>query len=155
MILRGTMRSCNRMITWPASPPGRWAIGGRRTSKTRCLRWPTISSVSSSRHQCYSRYIYHSLSDEGTSQMDTTQYRLRVTFTTPILGTQPQKDIAVEYLMSKVEPQETADELDTLPEALEKGTRAFHKLNGKPIYYDYHIRGFLKNAGSVFNGLRG
>jgi len=87
--------------------------------------------------------------------MDTTQYRLRVTFTTPILGTQPQKDIAVEYLMSKVEPQETADELDTLPEALEKGTTAFHKLNGKPIYYDYHIRGFLKNAGSVFNGLRG
>jgi len=87
--------------------------------------------------------------------MDTTQYRLRVTFTTPILGTQPQKDIAVEYLMSKAEPQETADELDTLPQALEKGTTAFHKLNGKPIYYDYHVRGFLKNAGSVFNGLRG
>lgn len=91
--------------------------------------------------------------------MDTKTYKLRVTFVTGPLGTQPQKDVATEYITSKAIDPETgelpADELATLPEAMEKGTTAFHKLNGQPIYYDYQVKGFLKDAGQVFNGLRG
>lgn len=89
--------------------------------------------------------------------METTNYKLKVTFVTGPLGTQPQKDVATEYITSKVADENgemPADELATLPEQLEKGTTAFHKLNGKPIFYDYQIKGFLKNAGQVFNGLR-
>lgn len=104
-------------------------------------------------------------------------YKLRVDFTTSVLGTQPQKAVATEYITSKVaarvtEPmgedtpangfvaldEETglpADELETLPEMLDKGTTAFHKKDGKPIFYDYMIKGFLKDAGQVFNGHRG
>lgn len=91
--------------------------------------------------------------------MKTKTYKLKVTFIVGPLGTQPQKDVATEYITSKAIDPETgelpADELETLPKALEKGTTAFHRLNGQPIYYDYQVKGFLKDAGQVFNGLRG
>ena len=90
--------------------------------------------------------------------MNVTQYKLNITFTTSVLGTQPQKDVATEYITSKAIDPVTGelpeDELETLPVALEKGTTAFHKLNGQPIYYDYMVKGFFKETGSVFNGLR-
>ena len=90
--------------------------------------------------------------------MNIKRYKLRVNFITGPLGTQPQKDVATEYITSKALDPVTgklpADELETLPDAMEKGTTAFHKLDGKPIYYDYMVKGFLKEAGGVFNGLR-
>jgi hypothetical protein len=89
--------------------------------------------------------------------MNVTKYKLKATFTTSVLGTQPQKNVATEYITSKIAGDNgnlPADELATLPESLEKGTTAFHKLNGSPIFYDYQIKGFLKDAGAVFNGLR-
>lgn len=90
--------------------------------------------------------------------METTKYRLKIIFTESVLGTQPQKDIAMEYITSKALDPDTGelpiDELETLPVALEKGTTAFHKLDGVPVYYDYMVKGFLKETGNVFNGLR-
>jgi hypothetical protein len=89
--------------------------------------------------------------------MEVKSYHLKIVFVTSVLGTQPQKEVATEYITSKIADDEgnlPADELGTLPEELEKGTTAFHKLNGQPIYYDYQVKGFLKEAGSVFNGLR-
>lgn len=91
--------------------------------------------------------------------MDTKTYRLKVTFTTSVLGTQPQKEVATEFITSKAIDPDTgelpADELETLPIALEKGTTAFHKLDGQPIMYDYQVRGFLKEVGRIFNGEHG
>jgi len=90
--------------------------------------------------------------------MKINRYKLTVTFVTSLLGTQPQKDVATEYITSKVATDNgelPADEVATLPEELERGTTAFHKLDGKPILYDYMVKGFIKEAGSVFNGLRG
>lgn len=90
--------------------------------------------------------------------MQTKAYKLRITFTESVLGTQPQKDVATEFITSKATDPDTgelpADELETLPVALEKGTTAFHKLDNKPIYYDYMVKGFFKETGLVFNGLR-
>lgn len=90
--------------------------------------------------------------------MEITKYQLKVVFTESVLGTQPQKDVAMEYITSKAIDPATGmlpeDELETLPVALEKGTTAFHKLDGKPVYYDYMVKGFLKETGLVFNGLR-
>ena len=89
--------------------------------------------------------------------MDTTIYKVRVTFITPVLGSQPQKDVATEYNGTKfvenggVLPQ---DEIDSLPEMLEKGTTVFHKVNDCPAFFDYQIKGFLKEAGRIFNGLQ-
>lgn len=92
--------------------------------------------------------------------METKTYKLKVTFLTSLLGTQPQKDVATEYLSAEVNRANGGaglpdDELVTLPEMLEKGTTAFHRLDGRPIYYDYQVKGFIKEAGGVFNGLRG
>ena len=88
--------------------------------------------------------------------MNTTVYDVKVTFITPVLGTQPQKNVASEYLAAKFAEnagQLPDDEIDTLPEMVEKGTTVFHRLNGEPILYDYQIKGFIKEAGRIFNGL--
>jgi hypothetical protein len=88
--------------------------------------------------------------------METKKYDLKIKFITPVLGTQPQKNIAVEFLSKHYEEDIDLpeDELGTLEENLEKGTTAFHKLNEKPILYDYQVKGFIKEAGRVLNGLR-
>ena len=90
--------------------------------------------------------------------MNKTIYKVRVTFITPLLGTQPQKDVASEFIASKYEDgggELPADEAETLPEMVEKGTTVFHKIDGQPIFYDYVVKGFLKEAGRIFNGLHG
>jgi len=90
--------------------------------------------------------------------METTSYKLKIVFTTSVLGTQPQLDVATKFITSKMADESgnlPADELGTLPEELEKGTTAFHKLDGQPIFYDYQVKGFLKEAGQVFNGKDG
>jgi hypothetical protein len=90
--------------------------------------------------------------------MEITKYQLKIVFITPVLGTQPPKDVAIDYLGQKSVDTGGAlpdDEVATLDEMVERGTTVFHKLDGQPIYYDYVIKGFLKEAGKVFNGLRG
>lgn len=89
--------------------------------------------------------------------MEQTTYTLKVTLTEPLLGTQPQKDVAMDYLQGKAKDKGIAveDENETLDEIVEKGTTVFHKIDGKPIYYDYHVKGFLKESGQVQNPLRG
>lgn len=88
--------------------------------------------------------------------MKKTIYLLNVNFVEPLLGTQPQKDVAMDYLQGKARENgiDVADENETLAEIVEKGTTIFHKLDGKPIYYDYHVKGFLKESGQVQNPLR-
>jgi hypothetical protein len=90
--------------------------------------------------------------------MDIQTYHLAVTFITPVLGSQPQHNVASEYLGAKFEQgggELPDDELATLDETVDKGTTAFHKLDGCPIFYDYQVKGFVKEAGRIFNGLHG
>jgi hypothetical protein len=90
--------------------------------------------------------------------VETKLYHLKIVFLTPVLGTQPQKDVASEYIGAKfVENGGSlpSDEMETLDEGLQKGTTAFHKLNGAPVLYDYQVKGFIKEAGRIFNGLHG
>ena len=92
--------------------------------------------------------------------MNTKEYGLKVTFTESVLGTQPQKDVATEFITSKAVDENgnlPEDELMRLPEALEKGTTAFFHdpTTGAPLMCDYQIKAFLKETGRTFNGLRG
>jgi hypothetical protein len=90
--------------------------------------------------------------------MEIEKYNLEIIFTTPVLGTQPQKDVASEFIGNKFLDnggKMESDELESLDSNLEKGTTAFYKLDGKPIFYDYQVKGFLKEAGRTFNGLDG
>jgi len=79
-------------------------------------------------------------------------YRLHVEFITPVLGTQSTREVATEFIAKKSGFEIPQDEQETLPEALERGTTVFHRKDDKPVYYDYHILGFLREAGSVLNG---
>lgn len=88
--------------------------------------------------------------------MESAIYKVKITFTTSVLGSQPQRDIAEEFIADKfvenggILPEE---ELDALPVMMDKGTTAFHRVDGKPVFFDYQIKGFLKEAGRIFNGL--
>lgn len=100
--------------------------------------------------------------------MDSTKYKLTIKFKKPILGTRPQKDVAKEFIISKFSQRVGAnneniptdseglpeDEVGTLSEALEKGTTAFPKHGGRPVAFDFQVKGFLKAAGEIFNGER-
>jgi hypothetical protein len=85
------------------------------------------------------------------------RYKVRVTFTEPLLGSQPQRDIAQEHVMAEAIRAgiDVEDELGTLPEELEKGTTAFHKdEEGNPVLWDYQVKGFLKEWGRQLNGFK-
>jgi hypothetical protein len=82
-------------------------------------------------------------------------YGLKVEFMTPVLGSQPTRDVATSYLAAKHGFTIPEDEIETLPDALEQGTTVFHRgrVNGGegPVLFDYQMKGFLKHAGSTMN----
>lgn len=90
--------------------------------------------------------------------MEIEKIKVKVTFVTPVLGSQPTRDVASEFIASKFVDNAgelPSDEAETLPESLERGTTVFHKINGKPVFFDYQVKGFIKEAGRTFNGLSG
>lgn len=86
--------------------------------------------------------------------MKTDGYKLKVIFETPLLGSQPTRDIATEFIARKNGFAELPeDEAELLPDALERGTTVFHRLaDESPCLLNYHILGFLKESGKAQNG---
>ena len=86
------------------------------------------------------------------------KYRLDIVFTAPLLGTQPGANTpASDFIRNKVKEENPnaniADEVPTLPEELEKGTTGFPRnAEGKPILFNYQVKGCFKNAGKILNG---
>ena len=84
--------------------------------------------------------------------MTTTRYR--ATFTEGLLATKPNDETVHEtYVAAKREAGAAKDELDAEARAvaeierLEKGCTVFHRdAEGRPIVWDYQIKGFLKDA---------
>lgn len=74
--------------------------------------------------------------------------KVTLTFTEPLLGTVAKnKEIYTDYIASKA-PDPVDDEIETVPEIEQIGT-GFHLLDGKPIIYDYVLKGFFKDACSM------
>lgn len=86
------------------------------------------------------------------------RYKLVITFKEPILGSQPQRDLATEFLRKKAidkgaTPEDVDESIESIPDSLEKATTGFHRNEaGDPVLYDYQVKGFLKEAAGVFNG---
>lgn len=93
----------------------------------------------------------------------TTIYKVKFTFTEPVLGPVPKNPkLYEEYIASKAPPEvDTSDEMATLPkeatpelqaEAEKKGWTGFHTEKGKDgqpdryFFFDYVIRGFFKES---------
>lgn len=92
-------------------------------------------------------------------------YKLTLEFDEPILGTQPGgdtpasdylRDRAVKDSKGQVTPEMLEEESETLDEQVVKGTTIFHKDgDGNPLFYGYHVKGMIKEAGKWLNGTGG
>ncbi len=74
--------------------------------------------------------------------------RIKVVFIEPVLGTLAgNKEIAEDFIISKHPDGVQQDELDSLPEAIEKQSTYFARnKDGQPIMWDYQVRGYFKAA---------
>ena len=80
--------------------------------------------------------------------------KFKATFTEGLLATKPSDEKVHEtYIAAKRREGPAADEMDAEQKALaeiedlEKGTTVFHRNSeGKPIVWDYQVKGFLKDA---------
>ena len=86
----------------------------------------------------------------------TTTYRLKLTFTAPLLGSQPSRELVTEYIAKRHGIELDDEERLLLPDLLERETTIFHRqTDGSPLLLNYHVLGFLKEAGKVLNGKAG
>jgi hypothetical protein len=77
------------------------------------------------------------------------QMKIRIVFNEPLLGTlSGNKEIAEEFIASKNPNGIDQEELDAIPfnEDLEKHSTIFARHEGKPMLWDYQIKGFFKEA---------
>ncbi len=77
------------------------------------------------------------------------KYQIKLTLTEPILGTiTKDPEVYAAYIAGKaaLTDEQLAEELATAEKVEEKGWTGFHMLDGKPILYDYVIKGFFKDA---------
>lgn len=76
--------------------------------------------------------------------------KVRITFTEPILGTWPaDKEIARTFIASNAPDAPTREEeIENIgvDAVVEKGKTVFPRQDGKPVLYDYQIKGFFKGA---------
>jgi len=76
--------------------------------------------------------------------------KIRITFTEPVLGTAPNnKEIYTDYIASNApDAKDVADEIASvgLVEATAKGKTVFPSDENGPFLWDYHIKGFFKDA---------
>ena len=92
--------------------------------------------------------------------METTTYKVRLTFTEGVLGTcAANKDIYNEFIASKApDAKTTEEEVEALgaETVAEKGMTIFPKTeDGVPFFYDYQIKGFFKGACSFLRAIKG
>jgi len=79
--------------------------------------------------------------------------KIKIEFTEPLLGTlSGNKELAEEFIVANHPEKPQADEIEALPETLEKSSTIFARnAEGKPILWDYQIKGFFKDAAGMLN----
>ena len=84
--------------------------------------------------------------------------KVRLTLTEQMLGTSPNNpEIYKEFFAGKAPNEATAEEeLETIPVDGEKGMTVFNRRveDGRPFLFDYHIKGFFKDACQMLNRLK-
>jgi len=89
--------------------------------------------------------------------MDNNNYRVKLTFTEDLLASSPANpEVYTEFIASKKPASEDAqDEVETLlanQKAEEAGWSVFHGDDQGLFLFDYHVKGFLKEAASAITG---
>ncbi len=88
------------------------------------------------------------------------EMKVRLTFTEQILGTASNdKEIHAEFIASKApDAPSREEEIEAIgvDAAIEKGMTVFSRNpDGKPILFDYQLKGFFKNCAKAFNYVGG
>lgn len=85
-----------------------------------------------------------------------TNYRVTLTFTEPILGSTPDPKAYTQYVAQKAmdNGKYVNDELATLVDQ-PRGKTGFHRLGSKPVLYDYVIKGYMKEACTALRRMDG
>jgi hypothetical protein len=84
--------------------------------------------------------------------------RYRLTLIERMLGTVPTKtDLYTSYLAEKagLEPEEVAEESGMVPDNGQAGYTSFYRDPDGIYLFDYHIKGFLKEAGNTLKDVLG
>lgn len=109
--------------------------------------------------------------------MQINRYKVKITFTEPVLGSQPTTDIAAEFVAKKAQealtkeagkyngelpegysveiPEELMPHIDTPTDAVDKATTVFPRLDGEPMIMNYQVKGFLKESANIQNKMHG
>jgi len=79
------------------------------------------------------------------------KYKVKLTFTEPLLGTAPANpEIYTEFIGSNapdgIVPEDEIESLDDVNELIDKGTTVFLRVDDQPCLWDYQIKGFFKDA---------
>lgn len=80
------------------------------------------------------------------------EMRVRIKFTQPILGSMPaDEELYTKFIVSKAPAEWMVDEeVENIPEVdYDKGVTVFPQDKKGIFLYNYHVKGFLKNAGNV------
>ena len=80
------------------------------------------------------------------------EMRVRIKFTQPILGSMPaDEELYTKFIASKAPAEWLVDEeVENIPEVdYDKGVTVFPQDKQGIFLYNYHIKGFLKNAGNI------
>lgn len=84
--------------------------------------------------------------------------RVRLTFLEPVLGTWPSNEnIARDFIASKAPDAGTIeDEIAAIgaDAVADKGKTVFPRADGRPIFYDYQIKGFFKDACGILSRVK-
>lgn len=83
--------------------------------------------------------------------------RIHLDFTDPILGTSPaNKALLTEFIASKAPRDDLAEEEIATGSDGDKGLTVFPRgKSGEPIFWDYQIKGFFKDACSMLGRIKG
>ena len=92
--------------------------------------------------------------------METKELKIRITFTEEVLGTASNNpDIHSEFIASKApDALSCAEEVEAIgvDAVIEKGMTVFPRdLDGKPIFWDYQVKGFFKDSAGALRKVTG
>jgi len=83
--------------------------------------------------------------------------RIKLIFTEPLLGTTPLNEQLFEDFVASARADEAESQAEAagLADAVEKLSTGFHRTDGRPILYDYQVKGFFKDACSMLRRIPG
>lgn len=88
------------------------------------------------------------------------KFKVKITTTATLLGSQPGNPLGREWMNNEaravgVPEEQIREEAATMETVENRQMTVFNKVDGRPIFFNHQIKGALKGAANVLNGLGG